>query len=127
MDSAYIAKRFSRCRKKENEILPRLLLKLNWANKKVILNAERFIQKLPGMILVSAFSEMRGDVEWFKFDRARLLKDTSPEIIRNQILEDNILVDLRLHDKGTSARNHGTGFRAREDKLPLLFKKVRDL
>ncbi|MBI3537718.1 MAG: hypothetical protein HY070_09205 [Chloroflexi bacterium] len=89
--------------------------------------AERFIQKLPGMILVSAFGEMRGDVEWFKFDRARLLKDTSPEIIRNQILEDNILVDLRLHDKGTSARNHGTGFRAREDKLPLLFKKVRDL
>ena len=89
--------------------------------------AERFMQKSPRLILVSAFSEMRGDIEWFKFDRARLLTDTSPEIIRNQILEGNILVDLRLHDKGMSARNHGTGFRAREGNLPGLFKNVRDL
>ncbi|MBI5970328.1 MAG: hypothetical protein HY884_04170 [Deltaproteobacteria bacterium] len=49
------------------------------------------------------------------------------EIIHNQILAGNILVDLRLHDKITSARNHGTGFRAHEDKLPLLFQTVKDL
>ncbi len=88
---------------------------------------ERFMQKLPGLILVSAFSEMRGDIEWFKFDRAQLLTKTSPEIINNQILAGSILVDLRLHDQITSARNHGTGFRAREDKLLFLFKNVRDL
>ena len=89
--------------------------------------AERFVKKLPGLVLVSAFSEMRGDIEWFKFDRAQLLTNTSAEIIRNQILAGNILVDLRLHDKKTSARNHGTGFRADEDKLSFLFKNVRDL
>lgn len=89
--------------------------------------AERFIQKLPGLVLVSAFSKMRGDIEWFKFERAQLLTGTSPEIIRNQILEGNILVDLRLHDQVTRARNHGTGFRARGDRLPLLFKNVKDL
>lgn len=89
--------------------------------------AERFMQKLPRLILVSAFSEIRGDMEWFKYDRARLLTETSTEIIRSQILEGNILVDLRLHDKGTSARNHGTGFRTHEDRLPDLFKNVRDL
>ncbi len=89
--------------------------------------AERFMQKLPQLILVSAFSEMRGDIEWFKYDRARLLTGTSPQIIRNQILEGNIVVDLRLHDKGTSARNHGTGFRAHEDKLPSLFKNIKEL
>ena len=89
--------------------------------------AERFMQKLPALILVGAFSEMRGDVEWFKYDRAQLLTDTSVSIIRNQIMEGNILVDLRLHDKITSARNHGTGFRAREDKLPALFKNVKEL
>ncbi len=89
--------------------------------------AERFIEKIPALILVSAFSEMRGDDEWFKFDRAQLLTGTSADIIRSQILSGNILVDLRLHDKVTSARNHGTGFRAREDKLPLLFQTVRDL
>ncbi len=89
--------------------------------------AERFVRKIPGLVFVSAFSEMRGDSEWFKFDRAQLLTDTSSEIIRNQIISGNILVDLRLHDKGTSARNHGTGFRAYEDKLQSLFKSVRDI
>jgi hypothetical protein len=89
--------------------------------------AERFIKKIPALILVSAFSEMRGDIEWFKFDRVQLLMGTSADIIHNQILSGNILVDLRLHDKITSARNHGTGFRAYEDKLPLIFKTVKDI
>jgi hypothetical protein len=91
--------------------------------------AERFIQKIPALILVTAFSEMRGEIEWFSFDRAQLLTGTSEDIIQSQILilAGNILVELRLHDKITSARNHGTGFRAREDKLPLLFLNVRDL
>ena len=83
--------------------------------------------KVPALLLVSAFSEMRGDNEWFKYDRAQLLTGTSPDIIRNQIEAGNILVDLRLHDKVTTARNHGTGFRAYEDKLPRLFKKIEDL
>lgn len=89
--------------------------------------AERFMQKTPGLVLVSAFSEMRGDSEWFKYDRAQLLTETSSDIIHNQLVSGNILVDLRLHDKGTSARNHGTGFRAKEDKLTLLFKNVVEL
>lgn len=89
--------------------------------------AERFMTKMPALILVSAFSEMRGDIEWFKFDRVQLLTGTSVEIIRSQILAGNILVDLRLHDKITNARNHGTGFRASEGKLPLLFQSVKDL
>ncbi len=89
--------------------------------------ANRFIQTLPGLVFVSAFSEMRGDAEWFKYDRAQLLTDTSPAIIRGQIEAGNILVDLRLHDQVTRARNHGTGFRATEAKLPLLFKSVQEL
>ena len=89
--------------------------------------ANRFVQKLPGLVLVSADSEIRGDIEWFKYERARLLTGTSPEIIRQQINEGNIRVDLRLHDKVTSARNHGTGFRAREDKLLFLFENIEEL
>ena len=38
-----------------------------------------------------------------------------------------LLVDLRLHDKGTMTRNHGTGFRTYEDKLPLLFNSISDV
>ena len=89
--------------------------------------AERFAKKVPALVLVSAFSEMRGKTEWFKYTRAQLLTGTTPEIIKEQIERGNILVDLRLHDKGTRARNHGTGFRAYESRLPLLFKKVEDL
>lgn len=72
--------------------------------------AERFMKKLPALLLVSASSEMRGETEWFRYERAQLLAGTSLEIIRSQLRIGHIRVDLRLHDKGTSARNHGTGF-----------------
>jgi len=89
--------------------------------------ANRFAQKLPSLIFVTAFTELRDDKEYFHFQRAQLMKDTTPELLRNQFESENILVDLRLHDKGTMARNHGTGFRAYEDKLPQLFRMVLDL
>lgn len=89
--------------------------------------AERFMQKLPGLIVVNALDMMRDDIEWFKFERAQLLTGTSPAIIRKQIIDGNVVVDLRMHDDETKARNHGTGFRVREDKLTSLFENVKDL
>lgn len=86
--------------------------------------AERFVKKLPAMILVSAFSEMRGDIEWFKFDRAQLLTGTSAEIIRSQILSDNIFFNLRLSERSTEKE---ADFVAKEDSTILLFKEWRDL
>lgn len=88
---------------------------------------ERFIKKIPALLLVSADSKIEDDKEWFKFQTATLLSGTSKQIIREQINQGNILLDLRLHDKGASARNHGTGFRVFEENLPLLFKTIRDL
>ena len=84
--------------------------------------AERFSKKIPALLLVYAHVEHRGEEEWFTFYSARLLKGTSPEIIGEHIKNGTILIDLRLHDKGTMARNHGTGFRAFESALPQLFK-----
>jgi hypothetical protein len=89
--------------------------------------ANRFIQKIPALLLVSTFTDERDGVEYFHYYRAQLMKGTSPELLADQFREENIVVDLRLHDKGTMARNHGTGFRAHEDKLPLLFQNIRDL
>lgn len=89
--------------------------------------AEQFRNKMPALLLVSALSEERAGREWFKFTRAQLLTGTTPDIIREQLEVGNILVDLRLHDKGTSARNHGTGFRAYESKLPTLFKTIKEI
>ncbi|MBF0241572.1 MAG: hypothetical protein HQK64_03740 [Desulfamplus sp.] len=89
--------------------------------------AQRFIQKIPALLFVSAFTEERDGKEYFHFYRAQLMKGTSPELLANQFRAENILVDLRLHDKGTRARNHGTGFRVYEDKLNLLFNDIKDL
>lgn len=90
--------------------------------------AKQFAKKMPALLFVSAFSEVRDDVEYFHYQRAQLMVGTSHELIAEQIRSENILIDLRLHDKGTEgARNHGTGFRAKEDKLPLLFKSINDL
>jgi hypothetical protein len=89
--------------------------------------ADRFMQKMPALLFVSTFTEERADVEYFHYYRAQLMKGTSPELLADQFKAENILVDLRLHDKGTMARNHGTGFRTYEDKLPLLFNEIKDL
>lgn len=89
--------------------------------------AKRFVEKIPALVLVSAFAEERDGKEHFHFYRAQLMENTSPEILANQFREENILVDLRLHDKGTMARNHGTGFRTYENKLQNLFKSIKDL
>jgi len=63
--------------------------------------AERFAKKIPGLVLVSAFSEMRGDIEWFKYDRAQLLTGTSPDIISNQFWAGNVLFDIRMDTRPT--------------------------
>ncbi len=55
------------------------------------------------------------------------LKPNSAGLLSNQFKSENILVDLRLHDKGTRARNHGTGFRTYENKLPLLFRQIEEI
>lgn len=65
--------------------------------------AERFAKKIPGLVLVSAFSEMRGDVEWFKYSRAQLLTGTSPDIISNQLWAGNVLFDIRMDTRPMSS------------------------
>lgn len=89
--------------------------------------ARQLMKKMPALVLVSALSEMRGDTEYFNYTGARLLEGTSPEILREQILAGNVLVDLRIHERPTSARNRGTGFRARKNKLPLLFSSIMEV
>ena len=88
---------------------------------------DRFQKKFPSLLFVSAYSEGRDGIEYFHYYRVQLMKGTSPELLAEQFRAENILVDLRLHDNGTMARNHGTGFRTLEDKLPLLFSSIEDL
>jgi hypothetical protein len=89
--------------------------------------AERFSQKIPALLFISAHTEERAGIEYFHFYRGQLMRDTTKELLSELFKTGNLLVDLRLHDKETMARNHGTGFRTFEDKLPLLFKKIEDI
>ena len=89
--------------------------------------ANKFCTKIPGLVLVNAESKFENGVEHFHYVNAQVLRGTSPYIIRQNIENGNIMIDLRLHDKGTSARNHGTGFRILEDRLPLLFSSSEKL
>lgn len=89
--------------------------------------AERFVKKIPALLFVSALTEERDGKEYFHFYRAQLMKGTSPDLLSDLFRTGDILVDLRLHDKKTMARNHGTGFRAYENKLPRLFNEIIDI
>lgn len=98
---------------------------VSWPLQAVV---ERFIKKIPALILVSAHAQTDKDGnEHFHFHKARLLRGTSPELLAKHFKERNILIDLRLHDKGTRARNHGTGFRIYEHKLDLVFASIENL
>ena len=82
---------------------------------------KRFEAKVRNVLLVKAKVEERDGIEYFLFDRARLLSNgTDQSILKNQFENENLLVDLRLHDAGTMARNHGTGFRVFENKIDEL-------
>lgn len=88
----------------------------------------RFEAKVKNVLLVKAKTEERDGVEYFQFDRARLLSHgTTKAILKNQFESGELLVDLRLHDKGTMARNHGTGFRVFENNLENLYEKVEEI
>ena len=89
--------------------------------------AKRFLEKIPALLFVQAQTEERDGIEYFHFFRAQLMKGTNPSILKDQFIQENILVDLRLHDKGTMARNHGTGFRIYEDRLPYLFENITEI
>ena len=72
--------------------------------------------------------EERDGAEYFLFNRARLLSNgTTETILKNQFAAGHLLVDFRLHDKGTMARNHGTGFRVSENHLDELYQRMEEI
>ena len=90
--------------------------------------AERFSQKVKSLILVSAKVEFREGREYFHYYRARLLQGSmNKQGFVNAFISGDFVIDLRLHDKKTMARNHGTGFRVKENKLINLFSNISEI
>ncbi len=48
-------------------------------------------------------------------------------MLKSQFKAEQLLVNLRLRDKGTMARNHGTGFRVYENNLENLYTKIEEV
>jgi len=89
---------------------------------------KRFEAKVQNVLLVKAKVEERAGIEYFLFDRARLLTGgTSVSILKHQFENEKLIVDLRLHDKITSARNHGTGFRVFESNIESLYGEIVEI
>jgi hypothetical protein len=89
--------------------------------------ASRFEQKFPALMMVTADYELRGNEEWFHYRKAQLLEGTSATKLKNGLQKGWIAIDLRLHDNGGKVRNHGTGFRIQEGKLPDLFEEISEI
>ena len=89
---------------------------------------KKFNDKVKNILLVKAVVEERDGIEYFFYNRARLLSGgTSLLIVKDQLEREHLIIDLRLHDKGTSARNHGTGFRVYEKNLEHLYEKIEEI
>lgn len=87
----------------------------------------RFKKKVRSVLLVKAQVEERGGWEYFHFVRARLLSGGATQsILRDLFNSGKLLLDLRLHDKGTSARNHGTGFRVNMKDIESLYPLIQE-
>ena len=88
----------------------------------------RFDDKTKNILFVQAQVEVRAGVEYFLFDEAHLFSGgTTIEKLKSELQQERLLVDLRLHDKKTSARNHGTGFRTYEKYLRYLYSTIEEI
>ena len=64
----------------------------------------------------------------FFFNRADLLTGGATQsILINQFETEQLILELRFHDKCTSARNYGSGFRMNENGLEKYYRKVEEV
>ncbi|MGA2668014.1 MAG: MvaI/BcnI family restriction endonuclease [Ignavibacteria bacterium] len=88
----------------------------------------KFMNKLERLLFVIAESKIIDNKEYFHFNSAVILTNPTPEKFLNSFNKGFICIDLRMHLRSNnSVRNHGTGFRVIEDKLPILFGTIKQL
>lgn len=88
----------------------------------------KFMNKFERLLLVHADSRKTGRIEEFYYHKALLLTEPGSKTFRKGFLSGKALIDIRMHLRPNgSVRNHGTGFRVREQDLPDLFGKNENL
>jgi len=84
----------------------------------------KFISKLERLLIVLADNRLNDATgkEEFLFNEAYLLDNPSPDNFLKAFENSHIAIDLRMHLKDTGVvRNHGTGFRIKENNIPNLY------
>ncbi len=90
----------------------------------------KFISKLERLLLVLADTKHNEDTgsESFHFSEAYLLENPSPDNFLDAFANSQIAIDIRMHlrDSG-SVRNHGTGFRIKENYISYLYESRKKI
>jgi hypothetical protein len=82
----------------------------------------KFLSKMPRLLFALAESRELGSHEEFRYTKAYLCENPSDDKFVDSISDGSVFVDIRMHLKPNDAvRNHGTGFRVKEDKLYELY------
>jgi hypothetical protein len=103
---------------------------VKWDLEKLV---EQFENKVKNVLVVMAKVEIRDGVEYFYYDRARLLTGgTDKTILKSQFENGDIVIDLRLHKKEIDgknpvSRNHGTGFRVQRNRLDQVYERIEEI
>jgi hypothetical protein len=103
---------------------------VKWDLKNV---AQKYEEKTKNILLVSAKTCIKNDVEYFYYYRARWCHNGIDHVNIKKLIENNkLLIDLRLHksinNKGKGVvRNHGTALRIYESDLADLYQTIEEL
>lgn len=89
---------------------------------------DKFISKLGKLLVVLAENQKAGDsgAEEFWFNEAYLYENPSPQIFFDAFQQSKIAIDVRMYIKPAGGvRNHGTGFRIKEEDITSLYANRR--
>lgn len=90
----------------------------------------KFITKLDKLIIVFADAKINEltNKEEFHYNQAYILEEPSPDNFLDAFINSIIAIDVRMHLKENGkVRNHGTGFRIKETKIPNLYRKRKKI
>jgi len=87
----------------------------------------KMLSKMAKLLFVIAdYRRQENSPEQFHYNEAHLFEDPTAEKFINAVKDSKVCLDIRMHiKKDGSVRNHGTGFRIRQNELRILFSKRR--
>jgi len=84
--------------------------------------AKRLAEKHRQAVFVGAETDGRGSSERFRYTTVDYCQHPSVERFLGIVEQGDVIVELRMHVKSNGrARNHGTAFRIRKDRIPDLY------